>query len=255
MNHRVPRITLDTNVCNVIHEPDKWPTLVAPDDARKMRAAISDKRISGFVSEATLFIECLGFPDKLSYLAVAGTPGPRPEPHPNTKAMFDDLGSIGIELLHAPLIGAEKFIESIPWTKDAIYPIEERQKRFFDFIRPLPRHAPLKAYGESLLPAQPPVPPRASVQSPWAMAIKREWDGNPDGRKAVEKVVRPVIGEWCDGLILGSHVAYGNDIFCTADQGKSAGANSLLHQSKRAALVTQGIRIMTPREVAQHLGL
>jgi hypothetical protein len=32
--------------------------------------AIQDGRASGFVSEATLFIECLSFEDKLSYLAL-----------------------------------------------------------------------------------------------------------------------------------------------------------------------------------------
>jgi hypothetical protein len=158
------RVTFDTNVCNVIHDPDKWPTLVAPDDARKIRAAISDGRIAAFVSEATLFVECLSFPDKLAYLAVAGTPDPRPAPDPKMVAMFDDLAS-GMELLHAPLIGVEKFAESISWAKDEIYPIEERQASFFDFIRPLPRHAPLETYGRSLLVNQPPVPPRRSVST------------------------------------------------------------------------------------------
>ena len=258
------RITFDTNVCNVIHNPDKWPTLVAPDDARKIRAAISDGRIGGFVSEATLFVECLSFSDKLAYLALVGTPDPRPAPDSKMVAMFDDLASIGMKLLHAPLIGAEKFAESIPWAQDAVYPIEERQSRFSDFIRPLPGQGPLQTYGRSLLANQPPVPSRRSIRTgscsfsvsiaqDWAIAIKREWDGNPSGQKALEKVVRPVIGEWCDGLIVGSHVGYGNDIFCTADQGKTAGRNSLLHPTNRANLV--GVRIMTPKDVVQHLSL
>jgi hypothetical protein len=37
--------------------------------------------------------------------------------------MFDDLASIGMELLHAPLIGAEKFVESKPWAKDEVYSV------------------------------------------------------------------------------------------------------------------------------------
>ena len=266
MTHPIVRITFDTNVCNVLHDPDKWPTLVAPEDARKIRAAISGGRIVGFVSEATLFIECLSFPDKLTYLAVAGTPAPRPVPDPKMVAIFEDLASIGMELLHAPLIGGEKFAESFSWAKDEVYPIEERQKRFSDFVHPLPRHAPLKAYGKSLLANQPPVPSRPVVQTgptsisvplqqDWAIAIKREWDNSPSGRKAVEKVCRPVIGEWCDGLIVGSHVGYGNDIFCTADQGKGAGGNSLLHHTNRTTLANQGIKIMTPHDLVQHLGL
>lgn len=89
----------------------------------------------------------------------------------------------------------------------------------------------------------------------WAIGIKREWDENIRGRKALEKIVRPLIGEWCDGLIVGSHFGYGNDIFCTTDQGKRAGKNSLLHHSARGNLQAHGITIMTPRELAQRCGL
>jgi hypothetical protein len=87
------RVTFDTNVCNVIHHPVKWPKVVAPDDARKIRAAIADGRMLGFVSEASLFVECLSFSDKLGYLAVAGTSGERPAPDPRMVTMFADLAN------------------------------------------------------------------------------------------------------------------------------------------------------------------
>src|ERR1700674_4049715 len=135
----IPRVTFDTNVCNVINNPTKWPTLVARDDAQKIRTAISNGRIAGFVSEATLFVECLSFPDKLIYLSVAGTPDPRPAPDPRMVAIFDDLAAIGIELLHAPMIGAEKFVESFNWAQDVVYSAKDRHDRFCAFVRPLPR--------------------------------------------------------------------------------------------------------------------
>lgn len=260
------RITFDTNVCNVIHNPDKWPTLVTPEVARKIRAAISDRCIFGFVSETTLFVECLSFPDKLAYLAVAGTPDRRPSPDLRMIAIFDDLASLGMTLLHAPLICSEKFSESIPWAKDEIYPVEKRQTMFSDFIRPFPRHVPLKEYGRSLIVNQRIVPPpnlihsgtsQSSIPIPqlWAKSIKRAWDEDLSGQRNLEKIVRPIIGEWCDCLIVGSHVAYGNDIFCTADVGKNAGATSLLHHTNREMLARQGIRIMTPGELVLHLAL
>ena len=65
----------------------------------------------------------------------------------------------------------------------------------------------------------------------------------------------PVIGEWCDGLIVASHFAYGNDVFCTIDKGKNAGSDSLLHESKRPALEASGVRTMTPAEIAQNYNL
>lgn len=262
------RVTCDTNACNVIHNPDKWPDLVQPDDARKIRSAIEARRIEAFVSEASLFVECLSFPDKLAYLAVAGTPDPRPAPDPRMLAMFADLGSIGVKVLHAPVIGAEKFSDAIPWAGDDVCPFNTRHQRFCDFVQPLPRHHPLQAYGTSLLAHQQPVPPRGSTRTgpnsfsvpltqEWAVALKREWDsGNPDGgTKAFRKKVGGYIGEWCDCLIVGSHVGYGIDIFCTTDEGKNAGAGSLLHHLNRPNLAGQGIRIMTPHEVVAHLGL
>jgi hypothetical protein len=108
-----PRVTFDTNVCNVIHDPGRWPDQVAPEHARKIREAIQNRKLLGFVSEATLFIECLSFEDKLAYLAVAGTAKPRPAPDPRVVARFEDIAKVGIRLLHAPLIVAEIFVEGL----------------------------------------------------------------------------------------------------------------------------------------------
>lgn len=35
--------------------------------------------------------------------------------------------------------------------------------------------------------------------------------------------------EWCDGESAAAHYAIGNDIFCTQDQGRNAGRNSIFH--------------------------
>jgi hypothetical protein len=259
-----PRVTFDTNVCNFINDPNKPASPVAPADATAIRAAISDGRVKGFVSEASLFVESLSFPEKLAYLAVAGTRDPRPQPDPRTVAMFQDLAGLGMKLLHAPLIGAEIFIEGFDWAADEKFPIDERQERFFSFIQPLPRHEPLVAFGKSLAPAGAGSHRivnvtkngfEAPIRQDWAARIKQEWDNNPAGQKKLEKDVRPDIGEWCDALIVGSHYGYGNDVFCTTDKGKNAGSRSLLHLSKRSALEAQGITLMTPKELVQHYGL
>ncbi|OHV82584.1 hypothetical protein LCM4573_16420 [Rhizobium sp. LCM 4573] len=184
------------------------------------------------------------------------------------REMFADLGSLGFKVLHAPLIGAEKFFDAIPWAGDDVCPFDTRHQRFCDFVGPLDRHHPLRDYGTSLLAHQPPVPTRRSTRTgpnsfsvpltqKWAVALKREWDsGTPDGgARAFRKKVGGYISEWCDGLIVGSHVGYGLDIFCTTDEGKNAGSGSLLHRSNRSTLAKQGIRIMTPHELVSHLGL
>jgi hypothetical protein len=255
----LPRITFDTNACNVIHDPAKWPTLVAPDDARKIRTAITDGQIAGFVSEGSLFVECLSFPDKLAYLAVAGTPeGERPAPKSPAVARFSDLGKIGMKLLHAPLIGAEIFIDSLEWAKDEVFDAKDRHERFCEFARPLGGRQKLQECGEALEQKHPQFFGKTKVRGPitWLKAFRRAWDNSDAaGQKALRSKVGPVIGEWCDGLILGSHVGYGNDVFCTTDEGGNAGSTSVLHKSNRANLNAQGISLMNPAELVKKYGL
>jgi hypothetical protein len=78
--------------------------------------------------------------------------------------MFDDLASIGMELLHAPLIGAEKFAENIPWAKDEVS-FEERHKRYCDFIHPPRSMRRWKPLGNRCLPISL-LQPRKTGRSP-----------------------------------------------------------------------------------------
>jgi hypothetical protein len=134
-----PRVTFDTNVCNWIADPNKPSQRIDPADATAIKDAISDGRIEGVISEASLFVECLSFPDKLTYLAVAGTRGQRPQPDPRNVAMYKDLEGLGMKLLHAPLIGAEIFIDGFAWAQDDRFSQQERLDRFGSFVKPLPR--------------------------------------------------------------------------------------------------------------------
>ena len=89
----------------------------------------------------------------------------------------------------------------------------------------------------------------------WKSAFQRAWEADPAGRNKLRDDVGPIIKEWCDELIVGSHFAYGNDVFCTIDEGKDAGVDSLLYLGNRAALRAKGITAMNPSELVQHYGL
>jgi hypothetical protein len=251
------RVTFDTNVCNVIHDPSRWPNQVDPDDACKIRDAIRGGKLLGFVSEATLFIECLSFENKLAYLAVAGTDKVRPSLNPKAVARFKDVALVGARLLHAPLISAEIFIDGFNWADDDIFSAENRLSRFDSFCRPLGGLDKLKRYGDGLDEMFPLLFHETAMTSPlaWKSAFKRAWDADPSNRKKLRGDVGPIISEWCDGLIVGSHFAYGNDVFCTIDHGRTAGADSLLHPNNGAALQARGLTVMTPAEIVQHYGL
>ena len=209
------RVTIDTNVCNLVADPDQYARLCDPEISRRLRAAIVDGKIKAFVSEASVFVECLSFEDKLAYLAVTMSEGERPVPDPRRVAIFEKIARLGVAMLHAPLIGAEIFIEGLTWADDDVYPRKDRRNRFGDFIRQYPRHAPLQALGEAKLKAQR-VPPGSNIKLPpgyymsgpveWTRAFKREWDfSTMTGQRALRKEVEPLIGEWCDQLIIASH--------------------------------------------------
>jgi hypothetical protein len=44
-----------------------------------------------------------------------------------------------------------------------------------------------------------------------------------------ERQYANAVAEWADGESLSAHYAYGCDVFCTNDRGKSAGSGSIFH--------------------------
>lgn len=257
-------VTLDTNACDVVHDENKKSQQVDPSIARQLRSVIQERKVSAFVSEASLFVECLSFEDKLKYLSVAGTWQPRPTPDQRRTAVFQDLATLDVRLLRAPLIGAEKFIEELGWADDISFTRAERLDRYHRFIEPQPRQQPLIRLGRAELALQGPIPAGRSrrngnkleVEMPqdWAVGLRRAWDsGNTTKRKALRRDIAPIISEWCDALILGSHYGYGNTYFCSLDEGGGAGSGSLMHSTNRAALASQGILVLSPAELVDEL--
>ncbi|MEA5391184.1 hypothetical protein VB738_07905 [Cyanobium gracile UHCC 0139] len=69
-----------------------------------------------------------------------------------------------------------------------------------------------------------------------------------------QRAVERAFGEWADGDAIASHVAYGIDVFCSADVGNSNAANSVLDPGNRAWLTaTCGVRFMTFEDLLAYL--
>lgn len=69
-------------------------------------------------------------------------------------------------------------------------------------------------------------------------------------RRAVERA----FGEWADGDSIAAHVAYGMDVFCTSDEGKSNAGPSVLDKKNREWLTASfGVRFMTIEQLADTL--
>lgn len=66
--------------------------------------------------------------------------------------------------------------------------------------------------------------------------------------------VRRAFSEWADDDAIASHVAYGLDIFCTEDFGRSNPSGSVFDDENRAWLAsTYGVRFMTLKELVKAL--
>ena len=69
-----------------------------------------------------------------------------------------------------------------------------------------------------------------------------------------ERAVERAFSEWADGDSLAAHVAYGLDVFCSDDVGKSNATNSVLGPTHRAWLTaTYGVQFMTFEDLAANL--
>ncbi len=261
-------ITFDTNTFGILNPKDDRISNEMQEVREVVRKKITEGDIKGFISEASLFIECLEFADKLAYLAVAGTEDSRPTVDQRGVVAVQEMQKLNISMLHAPLIGAEIFIKDLRWAQDECYTQIERQERFSTLGRKLghPERTVnrLKDIGKELLTNQPPVPQnkkwttengiKYEIRQKWAVGLKRAWDNsNNETKKAMKKKIQPIISEWCDILIVSSHYAYGNDIFCTNDRGKEAGNSSILHHSNRENLENYGIKIVTPKDLLNQL--
>jgi hypothetical protein len=66
-----------------------------------------------------------------------------------------------------------------------------------------------------------------------------------------QRAVERAFSEWADGDSIAAHVAYGLDVFCSADVGNSSATNSILDPVNRAWLTaTYGVRFMTFEDLA-----
>ena len=84
-----------------------------------------------------------------------------------------------------------------------------------------------------------------------ALVALDEELGKTNSESDAEKRFASAIGEWADGDSIAAHVAYGNDVFCTHDQGKSAGRKSILDADNREWLAERyDVQFATIEELA-----
>ncbi|KRA98163.1 hypothetical protein ASD83_14030 [Devosia sp. Root685] len=80
----------------------------------------------------------------------------------------------------------------------------------------------------------------ADAQTAWYKGLQNANDIHQ------ERAVERAFGQWADGDAIASHIAYGLDIFCSADVGKSNASKSVLDPVNRQWLEqTYGVKFMS----------
>jgi hypothetical protein len=263
------RITFDTNTWADVVSPSTSQRPTGAADGATVRAAIQAGALQGFFCEALIILEGIKNADRSDVfgsttlntqyqhdIAPDGNgvtfinirpdqPARRPLDQRQADRFFAAFG-LGMKLLGATRIGMAR-VDDPDSCRYVAEPDEAQLGRRLD--RHLQAVTAIEARGLGCAQAQ-----------RIANEIRAEIGGYDPfisylGRPraaAEQHQVNRAIAEWADGDSVAAHYAYGNDIFCSEDFGKSASTPSVLDATNRAWLTqTFGIQFATLRELAR----
>lgn len=280
------RVTFDTNALELACRPERFPKDPRQPGLVRVRDALVAGQIAGYYSVTMLTIEGIKKVDRAE--VYAGTRLTERPPttdtvknadlpdavrervgtadiervtmtyqveQPDRKPLppvFADLihtaRSMGLRALKAPpRIGAFHLNDPegtfyAPVGDDAA--VEQWVDRTAEVLRAIEAKgvglAQLKALGLKLA--------HGDLTQVWFAALAKAKDANE--RNAIARA----FAEWADADSLASHIAYGIDVFCTGDLGKSNAGKSILDPTHRAWLSqTYGTRFLSFDELLQQL--
>lgn len=265
------KVTLDTNVFGPVASPELYSSAPQRGALDKIRELLQTCKIQGYISEGSFALEALSHSDRIdSFIRAWATEQYRielPELPAQRISVINDALALGIKVLHVPRVALGSFydVAEEDWAKDQNFPIAVRQNRYFTFARSFPEigSGALKKLGAELvashslstqhlshLEALPSWPKAEDMM--WMQGLLAEFDEpkNYPSQKKFIKEVRDLVAEWNDLDILASHYAYGNDVFCTLDSAKGAGATGILHPNQRERLQADfQVVVMSPEEL------
>ncbi len=282
----VLRVTFDTNVLDLACRPERFPKDPRQPQMKKVHSALANGKLKGFYSETMLTIEGIMRRDRADVFAATQT-----VMHPETSQITDyadlpnviqekvgsgDLETIAMEFrveqprrkpLHpevlervkaAKTLGV-KVLKGVP--RIGAYHLTDHAgeyylgrgegddlKAWIDKAHEVARaieargigFAQVKALGRNMSASDP--------ASAWFQSLDQATDVHQ------ERSVERAFSEWADGDSVAVHVAYGIDVFCSADVGNSNATNSVLDPIHRSWLTeTYGVRFMTFEDLADNL--
>ena len=247
------RVTFDSNA---------WQKIVVPNLARKtslyeeftgIHEALRARKIQGFVCETVGTLEAIKRPTRRAYFTsikpavkvqtnakgnqihmninIGANHDQHPGLPPVLRERLELAFDLGIRLMRAPRIGIpvpNLFLDLSVFAEEVDVPISAaRDNHWGDVVRAIEQ----RGVGSGALRLQ---------QSSFKEMGQAEF--------------AHAVAEWADGDSVAAHVAYGNDVFCTEDQGKTSGRASILDAANRKwVAATYNVRFATVRELATEI--
>lgn len=282
----VLRVTFDTNVLDWACRPERFPKDPLQPQMQKVNAALKAGQIEGYYSATMLTIEgimrcdrakvfagtrMITQPEESSVTKNADLPDEirkmvgdadldtvtlnfkveqqdRQPLHPEVVNRMKAAKAMNVRVLEdVPRIGAFQITDA----KGDFYLDrggEAEQKAWIEKVHEVARaiekrgvgFAQVKTLGQKMRPSDP--------TEVWFRSLDQAKDIHE------ERAVERAFSEWADGDSMAAHIAYGLDVFCTRDEGKTGASSSVLDPAHRRWLTTTyGVTFITFKDLAANL--
>ena len=256
-------VTFDSNVYRPLVSPATFQN--DPDSAHfnVIRQAIKDKKLCGFLGEPVFTFEAIKKLDRKAFFGtykgdvsisqeltsankakLSITIGPSKthtaSNNPYLERHLNDALSLNFKILRVPRIGGLKNVDNKDeyFADDIAFPAAQRQERCGELSRKIEENGCGIAHIKTI----------ASRHGKG----KSLFEGIEAAPASESGLIERAIAEWADGDSISAHYAYGNNCFCTRDNAKAAGADSVLSPENRRWLsVEYKLIFVTPKELAE----
>jgi hypothetical protein len=272
------RVTFDSNVLDYACRPERYPKDVRQPRLQKVRDALSAGIIAGFYSITMLTIEGIMCKDRAEVFESTTI---RPEREQATTTKNADLpeavrafvGDADLQTIRLNLVAEQPARK--PLHPEVIARVRAAHSLGLLALKAVPRvgaytiHDPDKTryldngQGDALgqwIDKADEVATAIESRGVGMAQVKKIGQGLASGDPAAawfgalqsakdiheKRAIERAIAEWADGDSLASHIAYGIDVFCSADVGNSNVVDSVLDPVNRAWLTASyGVKFMT----------
>ena len=268
------RVTFDSQVLGRVAFPEKHKKDDKHACLEQINAALQEGRLQGFVCESIGTLEPIKKVTRGKYFACRTpksdvqilTEGDNTSVHISIK-MDHDLHpglhrmqvrrlqrarTLGMRLLYVPSANTllpKEFLNDREFYESRLFETQSYADRFWQIATAIEARGVGIAAITSIVDSIRDRLPAGTTASPSGMQLLA-YARNDEERGRIAKAV----SEWADGDLVACHIASGNDLLCTEDQGNSAGGPSILDDCNRSWLkATYGANIVSVPELAAQL--